>query len=189
MAEVVKNTLHAIFDDDDLFEKLQDLKERNGGELEGTFYLKEGSDGSGGEPIIKKVLSDERDQGCLYASGIIAMQIVIKMNDGEEVILFNNSLVNSSLSWRPLRLLFKKETTELIKMERERLDKERKDLCSEAYELFDGIKIKFVIFCSMCDMKVSVSKLPHFCPIFVHSFVPFLSIFCPIFVQCLSNIY
>ena len=90
MEEVVKNTLHSIFEDDDMMEKLEELREKNGGTLKLSFYLKEGSDGSSGQPIIKKVLSDERDQGCIYASGIIAIQIVAKMDDGTDEILFNN---------------------------------------------------------------------------------------------------
>ena len=73
-------------------------------------------------------------------------------------LIFPYSLVNSSLSWRPLRILFKKETNELIKEEKERLDIERNELQSQDYEIFEGINVKFVIFCSMCDMKVSVSK-------------------------------
>ena len=52
----MKSTLHSIFEDEDLREKLEELRERNGGQLKLSFYLKEGSDGSSGQPIIKKVL-------------------------------------------------------------------------------------------------------------------------------------
>ena len=63
------------------------------------------------------------------------------------------SACREGLSWRPLRLLFKSETNELIKEEKERLDHERQALAEENYELFEGIKVNFVGFYAMADMK------------------------------------
>ena len=156
MGEVLKNTLHSIFEDQEMVAKLQELKEANGGNLELEFYYKFGSDGSKGHPIFKMVLDEERDQGCLYASGLVPIQIVAKLRNGQVAIVYNNNLVNSSLSWRPLRLLFKKESTAIIKEEKERLYQQRSELASENYELLDGISVKFTGWYTMCDMKVSV---------------------------------
>ena len=158
-ASLCKNTLHGIFDDEELVQKLFELKEANGGELVLTFYYKTGSDGSKGHPVFKMVLDEERDQGALYASGMIPMQVIAKQSNGQVAILYNNSLVNSSLSWRPLRLLFKSETNELIKEEKERLDRERQELAEENYELFEGIKVNFVGFYAMADMKALCLKI------------------------------
>ena len=153
LGEVAKNTLHGIYQDDELTAKLLELKEANGGSLDLVFYYKFGSDGSQGHPVFKQVLDDERYQGACYASGFIAIQCVAKLQNGQVAILYNNNLVNSSLSWRPLRLLFQKESIALIKEEKERLDRQRNELESEEYELFEGITVKFRGYYTMCDMK------------------------------------
>ena len=75
------------------------------------------------------------------------------------LIVYNNSLVNSSYAWRPLRLWFVKETTERIIEEKTRLDKERSEL--QTYEFWDGIHVKFAGYCSMCDMKVLFGFMKH----------------------------
>ena len=136
---------------------LIDLKEKNGGELKIRHLFKFGSDGSGGGPIFKQVLDEERQQGSVYATGMVTMQLVAELPDEQVAIIYNNNLVNSSLSWRPLRLLFKKETTEIIKEEQERLEKERDEL--EDYEVMDGITITHVGYYCMCDMKVHYLKI------------------------------
>ena len=157
MSEVCKNTVDAICGDEDLMAFLIVLKEKNGGELKIMHLFKFGSDGSGGGPIFKQVLDEERQQGSVYATGMVTMQLVAELPDEQVAIIYNNNLVNSSLSWRPLRLLFKKETTEIIKEEQERLEKERDEL--EDYEVMDGITITHVGYYCMCDMKVHYLKI------------------------------
>ena len=119
-------------------------------------YFKYGSDGSKGLPIFKQILDAERDQGAIYATGMVSMQIVAELENGQKAIIYNNSLVNSSLSWRPLRFLFKSETTEITVQEKERLEKERDEL--EDYEVFDGITVEHVGFYCMCDQKAQCLK-------------------------------
>ena len=154
MNEVCKNTAEQIFADDDLAERLIELRDENGGLLSVIFYFKYGSDGSQGHPIFKQILDAERYQGAVYCTGMVVMQIVAKMRDGSKHIIYYNALVNSSLSWRPLRLLFKKESTELIREEKARLDVERAEL--QDFEIMDGVTITFIGIYSMNDMKESV---------------------------------
>ena len=154
MKEVCTNTVDAICADEDLAQKLFELKEQNGGKLKLKHYFKYGSDGSKGGPIFKQVFDQEREQGALYSSGMVSMQIVAELENGQVAIIYNNPLVNSSLAWRPLRLLFKAETTELTVEEKNRLEKERDEL--EEYEVYDGITVEHHGFYCMCDMKDSV---------------------------------
>ena len=65
--------------------------------------------------------------------------------------------MNSSLSSRPLRLWFVKETDERILEEKARLDKERKEL--KPYEWAEGVTFEFQGWYCMCDMKVSNTYL------------------------------
>ena len=90
----------------------------------------------------------------------VCVACVAKLQNGQFAILYNNNLVNSSLSWRPLRLLFQKESIALIKEEKERLDRQRNELESEEYELFEGITVKFRGYYTMCDMKGCVWICP-----------------------------
>ena len=154
MSEVCKNTVDAICRDEDIAQKLFELKEQNGGKLKLRHYFKFGSDGSKGQPIFKQILDEERYQGALYATGMVSMQLVAELENGQFVIIYNNSLMNSSLSWRPLRLLFKAESKELILEEKARLDKELDEL--QPYEVYDGITVEHKGFYCMCDMKDSV---------------------------------
>ena len=154
LVEMVKNTIELIFKDEALMMKLIELRDENGGTLVIVFYYKFGSDGSGDQPIFKQALDQERDLGAVHASGMVAMQCIAKMDDGRKEILYNNSLVNSSLSWRPLRFLFKKETTAIIKEEYERLSGERRELEAENYELVDGVNVEFCGKHSLGDLKV-----------------------------------
>ena len=75
--------------------------------------------------------------------------------------------MNSSLSSRPLRLWFVKETDEVIKEEKARLDQERKELIP--YEWAEGVTFEFHGWYCMCDMKVSNTYLDNpnmkVCPI------------------------
>ena len=154
LVDMCKNTIKLIFDDEDLMAKLIEFRDENGGTLTVVFYYKLGSDGSGDQPIFKQALDEERDLGAVYASGMVVMQIVAKMSDGRNEIIYNNSLVNSSLSWRPLRLLFKKETTAIIKEEYERLFGERQELKALNYELVDGVSVDFKGNYSLAELKV-----------------------------------
>ena len=159
MNDVCKNTVEQIFEaNDQLVEQLMELRNENGGVQKVIFYFKYGSDGSQGHPIFKQILDAERYQGAVYATGMVPMQLVVFLSNGRKEILYNNVLVNSSLSWRPLRILFKKESTELIKDEKARLDSERAQL--QDIEILDGITITFKGIYSMNDMKESVWKCP-----------------------------
>ena len=155
MNDVCKNTVEQIFEaNDQLVEQLMELRDENGGVQKVIFYFKYGSDGSQGHPIFKQILDAERYQGAVYATGMVPMQLVAFMQNGRKEIIYNNVLVNSSLSWRPLRILFKKESTEIIKEEKARLDSERAQL--QDFEILDGITITFKGIYSMNDMKESV---------------------------------
>ena len=63
MDELCKNTVDQIFEDQDLAEKVIELRDENGGTLKLKYFFKYGSDGSQGHPIFKQIISGERYQG------------------------------------------------------------------------------------------------------------------------------
>ena len=159
LQNLLENTVDMILKDGNLIDVLLDLQEKNGGKLILVFYFKFGSDGSSGHPKFKQLMDEERQQGHCYATGLIGMQLVAEMRNGDKIIVYNNSLVNSSLAWRPVRLWFVKETTERIIEEKLRLDVERSEL--RTFEWFTGIFVNFAGFYSMADMKVLYGYLGH----------------------------
>ena len=148
------NTVNLILECEKLSETVIKLRDENGGHITLKYYFKFGSDGSNGHPIFKQILNSERDQGSVYATGMVSMQIVCELPNGEIHVVYDNPLVNSSLSWRPLHLWFVKETLARIKIEKDRLFLERKELNDFEYQWCEGVIVKFIGFYSMCDKKV-----------------------------------
>ena len=75
-----------ILKDPAFIDLLLDLKAKNGGELILVMYYKFGSDGSSGHPKFKQLMDEERQQGNCYVTGLIAMQIIAEMRNGDKVI-------------------------------------------------------------------------------------------------------
>ena len=75
-----------IFKDGPIIDLLLDLKEKNGGNLDLVMYYKFGSDGSSGHPKFKQLMDEDRKQGACYVTGMIPLQIIAEMRNGDKVI-------------------------------------------------------------------------------------------------------
>ena len=149
------NTATLILDSDDgIAAEALYLKGLNGGKLRLKFLYKYGSDGITGIPIFKQIMDIERKQGHCFVSGMVPLQIVALMDNGEIVIIYHNPLLNSSLSWRPLHLWFVKETANRTLIEKGQLKAEELALRNFLYEWMDGITIEFEGYDCMNDQKV-----------------------------------
>ena len=130
------------------------LRDQNGGKLRLKFLYKYGSDGGNGHPIFKQIMDIERKQGHCFVSGMVPLQIIAIMDNGDVIILYHNPLLNSSLSWRPLHLWFVKETANRTLIEKGQLKAEELALRNYIHEWLNGIFLEFEGYDAMNDMKV-----------------------------------
>lgn len=87
----------------------------NGNELQILF--KWGCDGANQSPY-KQNWSDERNSDeNLFSISLVPIQMYVNNFKGEKLILYQNPAPNSSRHCRPIKIMFAKETTDLIKME------------------------------------------------------------------------
>ena len=150
----VNTSLLILEADDGIAAEALYLKDMNGGRLRLKFLYKYGSDGGSGHPIFKQIMDLERKQGHCFVSGMVPLQIVALMDNGDIIIIYNNPLMNSSLSWRPLHLWFTKETKVRTQIEKGQLKAEEIELRGYVHEWINGITIEFEGYDSMNDLKV-----------------------------------
>ena len=72
--------------------------------------FKMGTDGTSGNTTFKQLGAEATDSGCIQASHFVVLQVTTKVN-GVRKLVYTNPLCNSSISCRPLRYWFTKETT------------------------------------------------------------------------------
>ena len=75
-----------ILNNGPVIDLLLDLREKNGGSLTLVMYYKFGSDGSSDHPKFKQLMDEERKQGACYVTGMIPLQIIAEMRNGDKVI-------------------------------------------------------------------------------------------------------
>ena len=121
-------------------------------EGKGTFYVywKYGFDGATSTPIPNQKHSEEVDEGAMFASHIVIINIATVINEKLE-ILYNNVLCNDAFACRPLRIQRKKETDELTLAEHNWILDQVKAL--GIFEWSDEISFEFVGIQSMMDGK------------------------------------
>ena len=149
---LLNHTVARLLEDEDIqqqIERLSDLNDKQPLLLE--FLYKYGSDGTGGMGKFKQISQNDNKQGKLYASNLVALQLVTYVK-GRIHIVYHNILCNSSSSIRPIRHLYAQETTEIIKAENERLNSEIETLSN--FEWTENVTVGYVGFNSMNDQKV-----------------------------------
>ena len=72
--------------------------------------FKMGVDGMSGNTTFKQLGAEATDSGCIQASHFVVLQVTTKVN-GVRKLVYTNPLCNSSISCRPLRYWYTKETT------------------------------------------------------------------------------
>ena len=72
--------------------------------------FKYGTDGMNGNTQFKQLGAEATDSGCIQASHFVVLQVTTKVN-GVRKLVYTNPLCNSSITCRPLRYWFTKETT------------------------------------------------------------------------------
>ena len=115
------------------------------------LLYKYGMDGTSGLGKYKMISDPDHAPGKMFASNLVALQLV-SIVKGKIYIIYDNSLCNSAVAIRPIRHLYRKETTELIKEENQRLKAEISNLSK--YEWTECVCVGYLGFQSMDDQKV-----------------------------------
>ncbi len=156
MQHLLNHTASRIFNEDqDLKITLDELSERNNGELQITFYFKFGMDGCGSfnSFMQKDSTGKVRDLNSLMTSQMVPLQATTKV--GNEIkILYNNLSPNSANSCRPIRLCFEREDKYSISREASRLQGEVSQLVPFIISDVPRIEVKFKGLFTMLDGKV-----------------------------------
>ena len=149
---LLNHTVSRLLEDEDIQEQIERLSNLNDHEpLLLEFLYKYGSDGTGGMGKFKQSSQNDNKAGKLYASNLVALQLVTYVK-GRIHIIYNNTLCNSSSSVRPIHHLYAQETTAIIQAENQRLDAEIEGLLK--FEWTENVTVGFIGFNSMNDQKV-----------------------------------
>ena len=152
LQSLLDHTVERLLENCDLQIQIDRLLELNDGQpLLIEFLYKWGMDGTQGLSKVKQLADSEHMPGALYATNMVALQLVSIVN-GKIYILYDNCLCNSSKAVRPIRHLYQKESTEIIKTEDQRVKNEINNLCK--YEWTQNVCVGYIGFQSMCDQKV-----------------------------------
>ena len=150
LQSLLDHTVQRLLEFQDIQEQLDRLTAMNDGDppyLELIF--KYGFDGTT-VGKFKQLSDDLVDPGKLFASNLVILQLVTFVK-GRIFILYDNGLCNSSVSVRAIHHQYVKETTEVVKMEDERLEAEINAL--EKFEWTESIKIGYIAIKSILDGK------------------------------------
>lgn len=123
--------------------------------LECTFYINWGFDGSSGQSLYKQCFEDDdrASEGVgLFATTIVPLQIVTNSNQ----VIWRNRLCQSYRSCRPLCIQYRKETTDRVLQEEARVEEEIRNLNSLAVKTSKGhtITVNFKFFLAAIDGKI-----------------------------------
>ena len=158
---MVDHTLNSVISlsEDKLKELFSSL---NGDEnMEGTFYVKAGFDGSSSQSIYKqryddtKIEEGKKNEETLFQTGFVPLKLVIC-----DKVMWSNPKPCSSNFCRPLHLKYEKESSNLCKIEELSIREQMKNLNSFKYQgtLSSGHKAEANITCNeditMLDRKV-----------------------------------
>ena len=151
LQSLLDHTVQRTLEDQDIQDQLDRLTELNDGDpLYLEMIFKYGYDGTSGLIKFKQCTDTTVDPGKLFASNLVILQLVTFVN-GRIYILYDNGLCNSSVAVRAIRHLYVKETTEIIKMEDQRLEDEINAL--QKFEWTETIKIGYIAIKSILDGK------------------------------------
>ena len=152
LQNLLNHTVSRILEDEDIQQQIDRLSLLNDNEpLLLEFLFKYGSDGTGGMGKFKQSSQNNNKAGKLYASNLVALQLVTYVK-GRIYVIYHNTLCNSASSVRPIRHLYAQETTEIIKTENQRLKTEIESLSN--FEWTENVSVGFIGFNSMNDQKV-----------------------------------
>ena len=105
-------------------------------------------------------MSEDRVQGACVASTFVVLQMVVE-KDKKIHILYQNPHLCSAYGCRPLKLWFVNESTSNATAEITRLKSEANNL--QPFISDTGLKVTFIVFFSMCDMKIENFKWGNSC--------------------------
>ena len=103
LQNLLDHTVTRLLDDSDIQLQIDRLVEKNSGQpILVEFIYKFGFDGTQGLMKVKQVTDDTHKPGALFASNLVALQLVTYVNR-RFYILYDNACCNSSKSVRPIR--------------------------------------------------------------------------------------
>ena len=96
----------------------------------------------------------------MQQTGIVELMVCAVTKDNKRVPIYVNEAMNSSRSFRPIRLKFQKESTQTNIEEGARVEAEMDELRQNPYfpPDFPHLEVKFIGFLTMIDGKVSISN-------------------------------
>ncbi len=114
-------------------------------------YVKFGADGSSGHALYRH--QGSCDQKSMFVSQMTLVQLRAE-TDESSMVVFSNRYANSPYGCIPLRYAFESETTELSKIEGQRLRQEVQNLTPI---VFNGLTISFKALPTLVDGKVKTN--------------------------------
>lgn len=140
---------------DDVFQ--QYCKQAKLNVLECVFEGSWGFDGSSGQAYYKQTFSDgDSDDSNLFTTTFIPLRIRIKSSSTNSVILWMNSAPQSYRSCRPIRVIYEKESREIILLEKQRIENEISNLTPIEIQISSGqtVNVTCNLYLAAIDGKV-----------------------------------
>lgn len=124
-----------------------------------TLILKWGADGSSGHSEFVQKPKSEMDEGVLdsnlFLLTVVPLRIVGLNNAGDELLLWQNPRPSSTRLCRPIKFIYKKETAELIRSEKNLIKLQILNLEDAIVTLknMQTVNCKFLMHLTMLDVK------------------------------------
>lgn len=116
-----------------------------------------GFDGSSGQALYKQAFEDQgENESSIFATTFVPLRIYHQSTQNDKVLLWTNIAAQSYRSCRPLRIIYKKESKELILSEKDRVNQEIDHLTPFYYKLPSGQQINATcnLYLAAIDGKV-----------------------------------
>lgn len=152
LQSLLDHTAQRILEIDDVKESVLDRQKPN---LE--LIVKYGCDGTSGFTQYKQAFSEARSGEGNSVFMICMVPLFLRFSDGghENIIFWQNKYASSTKLCRPIKFVFKKESSDVIKSEMQDIESQANKLIPakivvEGHEVF----VNFTLHCTMLDGKV-----------------------------------
>lgn len=118
-----------------------------------------GLDGSGGHSLYKQKYNNDsicNSDSDILLTSLVPLQLHLTNIEGKKIVLWQNPRTSSTKFCRPLRFAFTRETTEMVQLEVERVEKEIASLIPTKVLLSSGqeVFVRYSLFKTMIDGKI-----------------------------------
>ena len=160
LQELLEKTLsRTLLNNTPLFDKLLDLADEHGGQLNTSLFFKLGFDSSGAHEVAQQpnAEGDQRQVKHLMASQLVPLQLAIE-EGGETQSLYDFPGPNSPHSCRPVRLAYEKENNVSSIQEYSRLKDEISNLQDYVVHEEPKVIVSFIGLFTLVDGSVKLVR-------------------------------